>query len=903
LGDDLPIAGGSPGVCVDHDGDGYGRHCALGLDCDDENAAITRECYACLHAAPGCPCTSDGARTPCGTATSQATSTTICSYGESTCAAGTWGTCIPNGKTTRSFSSAATARKIQGLAGPSPCLENICDPYCLQFADTPDGTLTGNGIVGTTGGLTLVAGDAGTEPSSGSMPPNIRAILDGAGLGPAVGLPVLYHELPLAQTASDTVAGKGASGIDVYFLDYTIGRDTSEVRDVMDFARDGGIADRIQRQVGDVEFGAGHYEQYNEWPWNVSGVPTIPYEHVLSMTPDRDALAGAVAWLDQQLVDSFPMPRSWAPALFALSTTGGLRAATGYAVPPRSAWTTPLGGETDGCASGTRGYPCFRPGRTPITVLLADAPSNNGPGGQHAFERDGVSIDGAKTWGAVTPTPVTGNGSEATARVIDPTTFAVYMGNTNSGNANQTWDWNDFDDCHEGSFRAKNVFFKFHVDDRTWFHFDTYGSRYDTVLYLYKSGGPGVACNVESLLDTSTPNDTSSIDGVVDPGDYFLVVDGRSGDTGDYVLHVNAMPDGAASGPVAAPNYDEAIAAYNAIGGKIVGVDDSGFACHDGPNSFVESNTGNALEKVARDTSSYDAMGRPLVVHLDPWGPPCLIGDPDSPDTQIVNAVVGLANRRQDITLVAVDTDDAVDFDGPPGGSTQLTPMNIDDATFLASATPIATPESMAGCSNMFPDRFAGCSPGTNVSFRVTFARPPAVTALPGLQIFTLSLRVLADGLSVLSETPVVLVIPPPAPYDDALFERDYDAGSVCPAGTAPTWGTWSWTASTPGDSRIDFDVAVAGTSSDLGSSPFDRLEFTDPPGPTERKGQFVGALAGTPDTQQGGTLVDTTLLHNDRPRDARWLRLRAHLMPSTNQAQAPTLQNWNLAISCRPAE
>jgi hypothetical protein len=55
----------------------------------------------------------------------------------------------------------------------------------------------------------------------------------------------------------------------------------------------------------------------------------------------------------------------------------------------------------------------------------------------------------------------------------------------------------------------------------------------------------------------------SSLDGVVEAGDDYVVVDGLSGGTGDYVLHVNAIHDGAARGPVAEPNYDEAAIAYN----------------------------------------------------------------------------------------------------------------------------------------------------------------------------------------------------------------------------------------------------------------------------------------------------------------------------------------------------
>jgi hypothetical protein len=906
LGDDTLPPSTPLGPCVDNDHDGYGQNCALGSDCDDNDPTVTRQCYACLHSGPGCPCTSEGASMTCGQVMSQSSSQTICNYGESTCHGGEWGSCVPSGKMVKSFSTAATSRRLEGLAGPSTCVENICDPYCLQFADTPDGTLTGGGIVGTSSGLTLSPSDGGLE-TEGPIPPNIQAILDAAGLAPRAGAAVIYHEL--LTPASDEVAATTASGSDIYFLDYTIGRDTGVLRDMMDFAHDGGVADRLQDLLPDMAFGAGHYEQYNEMPWNETGTATVPYEHLLSMTSSRSALAGAVTWLDGHLRDSFPYPRSWAQAIFALSTTDGLRASQGYVVPPRSAWVSPLGGDAGSCLNGGIGYPCFRPGRLPITVLFADAPSNNGPGGQHAYQRsDAAGIDGAKPWSQVSPITVTGNGSEATARAIDVTTFGIYVGNTDaSGTSNQTWDWDDFDDCHEDSFRAKNVFYKFHVDDRTWFHFDTFGSHFDTVLYLYQDTGPGndhgIACNDQALLNPTASADDSSIDGVVDPGSYYLVVDGRSGNDGDYVLHVNAMPDGAMSGPVAAPNYDEAIAAYNAIGGKVVGIDASGFACHDGPNSFVESNTSNALEKVAHDTNSLDPItAKPYLVHLDPWGPPCNSGDLPG-ETQVVNAIVGLATRPVDITLEAFDLDDAIDFDGPPGGANWLTPINIDDATFLSSVTAVRTPEAVAGCQQVASDRFIACKPGTPVRFQATFAKPPNLPASSQTQIFTFSLRVLGDGASVLSEHPVVLTVPATAPYAEAWFVRDYDGVDACPVGTAPTWGLWSWASTTPGDSRIDFEIAVANAASDLGSSSFMPLEFTDPPGPTDSVGEFIGAVDGTPDTQQGGTVVDTTLAHNGRPRQSPFLRMRAHLIPSSDRLLAPTLESWNLEISCRPSE
>ena len=157
----------------------------------------------------------------------------------------------------------------------------------------------------------------------------------------------------------------------------------------------------------------------------------------------------------------------------------------------------------------------------------------------------------------------------------------------------------------------------------------------------------------------------------------------------------------------------------------------------------------------------------------------------------------------------------------------------------------------------------------------------------------------------MLSETPVVLVVPSNVPrqYVDAWFIRDYDTTSACPKGTAPLWSFFSWDARTPGDSRIDFEVAAAESVAELPMAPTFPLLFSDPPGPSELAAQPIGVRAGTPDTRFGGTLVDTTFVLNGLPRDSKTMRLRAHLVPSTDRMQAPVLQLWNQQISCQPAE
>jgi len=258
-----------------------------------------------------------------------------------------------------------------------------------------------------------------------------------------------------------------------------------------------------------------------------------------------------------------------------------------------------------------------------------------------------------------------------------------------------------------------------------------------------------------------------------------------------------------------------------------------------------------------------------------------------------------------DLSLAAVDADDGVDFDGPPGGRTNLTPLNIDDAAFVASIAAVPTADTAANCQATLPDRFLGCRPGTRATFSVRFQPPPNVPNLAHDQIFMLVLRTLRDKATILAETPVILVVPGSGkvPRADAWFIRDYDTTDVCTSGAVPYWSFFAWNASTLGGSHIDFDIAVASSIAELAAAPVDPLQFSDPPGPRALTGQPISARSGTPDTQMGGTVVDFTLRGNQRARTSKVMRLRAHLFASPDLAFAPVLQLWNQSISCQPAE
>jgi hypothetical protein len=147
---------------------------------------------------------------------------------------------------------------------------------------------------------------------------------------------------------------------------------------------------------------------------------------------------------------------------------------------------------------------------------------------------------------------------------------------------------------------------------------------------------------------------------------------------------------------------------------------------------------------------------------------------------------------------------------------------------------------------------------------------------------------------------------PPPAKpptYSDGWFVRDYDMSNACPSGTSVTWGLWSWTATTPSDSRIEFLVQTATSPAGLASAPTDALLFSDPPGPSALASLPAVAKVGVPDTQGGSVVVDTTLATKGRPRVDRFLRVSSHLIPSTDQYSAPTLNAWNLQADCTPSE
>ena len=133
-------------------------------------------------------------------------------------------------------------------------------------------------------------------------------------------------------------------------------------------------------------------------------------------------------------------------------------------------------------------------------------------------------------------------------------------------------------------------------------------------------------------------------------------------------------------------------------------------------------------------------------------------------------------------------------------------------------------------------------------------------------------------------------------------FVLEYDALQACLATEIPVWSLLSWTATTGSDSRIEYYVTNADElegPNGLDAATEVPLRHSNPPGPAALLGNPVAIQSAPVDTQSGsafvGEVLDKTKIHR------RFLRIRAHLVPSVDLRAAPVLHGWNLEISCLP--
>jgi hypothetical protein len=87
-------AGEDEYTCVDEDGDGFGKYCDKGADCDDTDPNVTDLCRRCAQPKLDCPCKTGTMPLECDPPDMHVQGgTLVCSEGTRYCRAGFWSDC------------------------------------------------------------------------------------------------------------------------------------------------------------------------------------------------------------------------------------------------------------------------------------------------------------------------------------------------------------------------------------------------------------------------------------------------------------------------------------------------------------------------------------------------------------------------------------------------------------------------------------------------------------------------------------------------------------------------------------------------------------------------------------------------------------------------------------------
>jgi len=301
-------------------------------------------------------------------------------------------------------------------------------------------------------------------------------------------------------------------------------------------------------------------------------------------------------------------------------------------------------------------------------------------------------------------------------------------------------------------------------------------------------------------------------------------------------------------GPLGYPVYwCQTVAALNDNGVKVITVN-SGSARTDAVS-------------LANSTGSTDSSGSPFVFDIS--------SDGSGLGTAVVSAVEDLANySRMDVTARGVDN---------PATA------GVDERCFIDAIRAVSYPSGR--CTGISGgDTFLECLPGTMVDFEITFRNDCVMpTSVP--QVFDFWIEIVGDGSYVLDTVPVRMTVPPEVPTypPDGAYWRDYDASSRCTIPPKrPDWDDLVWTASTPPDSSIRFEIRTASTAAGL-------------PGATPT---YITVPPDSPPVDIGDLLTAA-----GRPANLPHLRVTARLFASTDRTVSPVLTGFELSFRCVTGE
>jgi hypothetical protein len=915
---------------------------------------------SCSTPQTGCPCGDDGALVACGEVHgTTAAGTPNCEYGYRRCESGAWSACAQLQNITPLTIQGLNVSPPVEVSGDAGCSGDPCDPYCESFPPSalPDG------------GVTVPLPEAGSGQTA-------LQILADAGIALDAGI---YHTMIPGQLAFDPVnTTTTLSPVDVYFLFNS----TSEMYPAFSQLETQipSVVNSIESAIPNTAFGLGRFTNYASWPYADQQSANTVYANLLPVTTDTNAVANAFNGVGS---GSFPdkpyvVAQSSGVALYdmALNQDLGSWAAFPiwypgtvdpndywYAVDKywgRSAQAEWFGNfyQSQPCAAGTVGAPCFRSNAFHLVLLIQDSPMMNGPAGSFPYYQFMPRYFPTVSWADYTTenswywwdvdAPLQGGTASAPQQVISIPAASVgqsqtWMGSAYNNASNYritqttaydpsatmkcTWNGQDLGTGPDAEF---DFTVAAGAPQRFWF--DTVGSAYDTILYVIdQSSGLLMACSDDNFAWLSAggigvPGEeiaqyNSAVVGTLPPGNYRLVLDSNPTQAqfptdvnplfyAGYQLnlwpdHTDPMESGPGtptnhSAEASTPGYAQMLNALATpgINAKVGGIDMSGSTCGQSVTAWENQFTRWSLEGLAEDTGAV-ANGQPIVVSVRQDGTPGPVSgsNPGCPSASNLGAVVSNAiaqltnNEAQPITAVAVDFDDATDYDGPPGGPLLLTPYNVDDATFVQSI--VAQP--VPGCTGPSANGYASCLPGAQPTFQITFAlptQPVAVTQSTVDQIFYFKIYIYGQNQATpLTTTPVVIVVPALPPATTVDVYQDYSAS--CPSGMAPQWGIFNWNSVTPSDSSIAFSAAFAPNCGN-GTGGIAQVADITP--------AFTSARA-SPNSQVGAFDLGAYAKTLGVPGSDACARIHAQLSTSSDGTQAPTLDSIALQVDCVPSE
>jgi hypothetical protein len=112
---------------------------------------------SCSTPNEGCACETPGEVVNCGQVDRRSGNYISCSLGQRTCVSGYWGPCVGDRKFPLETKPEYAGLKPLALGSASGCINNPCDPYCVNYVDNSVGLDAGPGLL-VEGGLTLKQG-------------------------------------------------------------------------------------------------------------------------------------------------------------------------------------------------------------------------------------------------------------------------------------------------------------------------------------------------------------------------------------------------------------------------------------------------------------------------------------------------------------------------------------------------------------------------------------------------------------------------------------------------------------------------------------------------------------------------------------------------------------------------